>query len=726
MHSNDWSARRPTKLNMTGAGPHEELLREEGAVLYDLDSPTRSTHSQPHASAPHAHHRLGTAASSDRANLLPGPSGGGGAMSGSAPPSPSLPLGGAGLGPAAPQPPKVSAAEATVFVIANVLVSVGIVLVNKLVLATFPRALILTLLHQAFCWASTRGLERAGLLSIPTGVPRRDAFIVGGALVMGLFFMNLSLSLNSVGVYQLTKMACLPTIGVLQTILFGAPVPSRPTLVALALVLLGVFLSTKHDFATNLAGLAAGVFAVGFTSLCQVTLQYMPSFKEVKGMKSVAVLAPYTTIVLLPLVLFVELPLMARSSESIVSQLVGAPWFLITVTCVLALAANYLGNTLIQKTSAITYNVVGHLKTILIVCAGAVMDPAANDLSALKIIGMTVSLGGMAIYAARSAFNRASESARAQGPAVYFAKQWRQHRGLLLGGFAFLVALAGFARLASPASYADQLDLDPNVRLVKVAALDGGVRDAGDLATQLWKVNDAVDGSAGDASIAWDRRRKQPGAVRGKERVLIMSSDSRPLQRLSEVNDDPMQLNFMTMSAVYNTWYALRHGYDYRRVQISSPKGWHGTWGKIKAIYDALHRYDLVVFLDGDAYMAQPDKSLPFLMERWGFHERASLLLAAEGPNQPHPNENGTNTGVWIARNTPLLKQSLRDIMDCPEAQGDHAWMGKLDIVERMNAILLRDHVRLYERFLFNGYHHADCTPWAKGTDERCTFAGED
>ncbi|KAI9189382.1 hypothetical protein H9P43_000815 [Blastocladiella emersonii ATCC 22665] len=376
-----------------------------------------------------------------------------------------------------------------------------------------------------------------------------------------------------------------------------------------------------------------------------------------------------------------------------------------------------------------------------------------------------------------------------RSPKRFSTRAWiATNRGSILYGFGCFALLLVLIAVSTYQRPGVDMPVIPKAKLAvsPKSGLDGidparPIRDASDVVAQLWRANDMAAGSdpAAAVSLPWDRRTRQHAADAGKERVLIMSADSRPLQRLADVKDDPHELVYMTTSAMYHTWYALRHGYDYRRVQIAAPPGWHGTWAKVKAIYDALHRYDIVVFLDGDAFVAQPDKSIAWMMKRWGFHERASLLLPMDPPDQPEANKNATNTGFWIARSTPVAKTALRKLMTCPDDQPDceqwkttlyneqtvfnryirptlregedfiiapcmeangwwgwkdgycqgkvitHPWFNKQDGARRMTEIMMRDHVRMYERFLFDGYHHGWCAPWEKGTNELCSYAGD-
>jgi hypothetical protein len=293
--------------------------------------------------------------------------------------------------------------------------------------------------------------------------------------------------------------------------------------------------------------------------------------------------------------------------------------------------------------------------------------------------------------------------------------------------------------------------------------------------TNLWREYDQFNRSA-DASLlykapmAWDRRTAQRNSDLPGQRVLVMSSDNRPLVPIKTMQPGEFEEKFSTVTAIYNTWWAVRHGYDYRRIEINPPNGFYRTWGKVKAIYDMLHRYDLVVFFDGDVFVSQPDLGLKDMMDRWGFHERASIMAAMEPPGQPAPNQNATNFGFLVLRSNDLTKKIFRRltycvldlpplgetepfdtmgcekyrtelyheqtafnlylrpllregedfiISPCSEANGwwtqyvckglviTHAWSGKDKIYKPMKDLMAMHHFQLYEKLLWSDYHYS-------------------
>jgi hypothetical protein len=199
------------------------------------------------------------------------------------------------------------------------------------------------------------------------------------------------------------------------------------------------------------------------------------------------------------------------------------------------------------------------------------------------------------------------------------------------------------------------------------------VNDAVNGLTKLWRAWDLLNTTRVKAEIPglhWDRRLSQPDNDLNGTRVVVMSADNRALIPVESMPLNNRNLHYGTFSAIYNSWWAVRHGYDYRRVQIPAPDGFYKTWTKVKAIYDMLHRYDIVVFCDGDVFFAQPHLGLKDLMMRWGFHDRASILLSKDKERDYPFAEEDVNTGFLIIRSTALSKRIFRGLTYC--ALGKH------------------------------------------------------
>jgi hypothetical protein len=106
----------------------------------------------------------------------------------------------------------------------------------------------------------------------------------------------------------------------------------------------------------------------------------------------------------------------------------------------------------------------------------------------------------------------------------------------------------------------------------------------------------------------------------------------------------------------------LIHGYDFKRIKVPSIPNRHPTWTRLKAIYDTLPKYDILVHFDGDAFVTDLSVSIEYLMNHWNFTQEAHFLQAIAIGNRSH-----TNCGFWIIRNSQLSRQKILDLIECPE-----------------------------------------------------------
>ncbi|KAJ3084437.1 hypothetical protein HDU99_000868 [Rhizoclosmatium hyalinum] len=393
-------------------------------------------------------------------------------------------------------------------IVGSIASSVAIVMVNKHVLGGgFPFASTLTALHQLFCFIFTNVLIAAGVVPpLPPSKPSQYVTRVFVSLLYagGLVLMNQSLALNSVTVYQLLKMSCIPTIAILQFFLYDKRLSVTTTL-ALTLILLGVFISTSSESIADDSAASSrkfqsfsstvynpsnsigdnvlvliqtfspvliAVLAVFCTSLSQILLAATPELKKLSSLQSIAALSFFsflvcgTSAIAIDVGIYpgdwIRLALSLSGVSHVLFRLVpnGFEWLLfsgqdltsvklaaadmgeghdfheflgglssrayltehilgkfvsfltkvssggaaggavigwVVVSCLLAVLANLFGIAVIKESSAITFQVVGHVKTVLTLLVGAVLF-GSNGLSGMKGVGVLVAFIGIIMY----------------------------------------------------------------------------------------------------------------------------------------------------------------------------------------------------------------------------------------------------------------------------------------------------------------------------------------
>uniref|UniRef100_A0A0D3GFL7 Sugar phosphate transporter domain-containing protein n=1 Tax=Oryza barthii TaxID=65489 RepID=A0A0D3GFL7_9ORYZ len=145
----------------------------------------------------------------------------------------------------------------------NFFVAVGIIMANKMVMGAvgfnFPVAL--SLIHYIAAWVLMAVLKAFYLLPIAPpskSTPFSSLFALGAVMSFSTGLANISLKHNSVGFYQMAKIAVTPTIVAAEFILFKKKVSLRKV-ITLAVVSCGVAVATVTDLEFNLFGACVAV-----------------------------------------------------------------------------------------------------------------------------------------------------------------------------------------------------------------------------------------------------------------------------------------------------------------------------------------------------------------------------------------------------------------------------------------------------------------------------------
>lgn len=288
----------------------------------------------------------------------------------------------------------------------SVVSSVSIVIVNKYLISNlgYPYVTFLTALHMIVTVGALRFAAKIGWVepkSVDQGALLRFSVLNG----VSVGFLNLSLGFNSVGFYQMTKLAIIPCTVSIQT-LFYAKKFSGPTKASLAVLLGGVAIATITDLELNAAGSAMSLGAVVTTCVSQIWTNTIQKTYNVSPTQLLHAASPYTALTLglisIPLDGFLigGSPLDYEYSATVV--------FVALVSCAIAVAVNLATFLVIGKCNAVTYQVLGHLKTVLVLLFGFVS--LGNPISAKNILGIMIALAGMVAYgAAENAEKKAAE-----------------------------------------------------------------------------------------------------------------------------------------------------------------------------------------------------------------------------------------------------------------------------------------------------------------------------
>ncbi|KAL7194720.1 hypothetical protein ACSBR1_035039 [Camellia fascicularis] len=152
----------------------------------------------------------------------------------------------------------------------SVVSSVSIVICNKALITTlgFSFATTWTSWHLLVTFCS---LHVALWMKLFEHKPFDPRAVMGFGVLNGtsIGLLNLSLGFNSVGFYQMTKLAIIPCTVLLETIFFRKKF-SRNIQLSLTILLLGVGIATVTDLQLNVLGSVLSLLAVVTTCVAQI------------------------------------------------------------------------------------------------------------------------------------------------------------------------------------------------------------------------------------------------------------------------------------------------------------------------------------------------------------------------------------------------------------------------------------------------------------------------
>ncbi|KAL9662100.1 hypothetical protein QQ045_026928 [Rhodiola kirilowii] len=274
------------------------------------------------------------------------------------------------MSPAASKADKKATVDAAAWMF-NVVTSVGIIVVNKALMAThgFSFATTLTGLHFATTTLMTVALRWMGYIQ-SSHLPLSELFKFVLFANFSIVGMNVSLMWNSVGFYQIAKLTMIPVSCFLEIVLDKVRY-SRDTKLSILLVLVGVAVCTVTDVSVNGKGFIAAFIAVWSTSLQQYAA-------------SLLIVGP-----------FLDYWLTEKRVDAYPYSTISVAF--IVLSCTIAIGTNLSQFICIGRFTAVSFQVLGHMKTILVLILGFIFF-GKEGLNLHVVIGMIIAVAGMIWY----------------------------------------------------------------------------------------------------------------------------------------------------------------------------------------------------------------------------------------------------------------------------------------------------------------------------------------
>ncbi|XP_043724665.1 UDP-xylose transporter 3 [Telopea speciosissima] len=276
----------------------------------------------------------------------------------------------------------------------SVVSSVSIVICNKALISTlgFTFATTLTSWHLLVTFCS---LHLALWMKLFEHKPFDARAVMGFGILNGISIglLNLSLGFNSVGFYQMTKLAIIPCTVLLETLFFRKKF-SRNVQLSLSILLLGVGIATVTDLQLNALGSVLSMLAVVTTCVAQIMTNTIQKRFKVSSTQLLYQSCPYQAMTLFIVGPFLD----GLLTNQNVFAFKYTPQVLvfIVLSCLISVSVNFSTFLVIGKTSPVTYQVLGHLKTCLVLAFGYVL--LRDPFSWRNILGILIAVVGMILY----------------------------------------------------------------------------------------------------------------------------------------------------------------------------------------------------------------------------------------------------------------------------------------------------------------------------------------
>ncbi|XP_042462208.1 UDP-xylose transporter 1-like isoform X1 [Zingiber officinale] len=337
--------------------------------------------------------------------------------------------------------------------------SVSIVICNKALMSSlgFPYATTLTSWHLMVTFCTLHVAQRFHLFE-PKLIDAKTVVLFGILNGTSIGFLNLCLGFNSVGFYQMTKLAIIPFTVLLETIFLKKKF-SKSIKFSLLVLLFGVGIASVTDLNLNLVGSILSFLAIATTCVGQIMTNTIQKRLKVSSTQLLYQSSPFQAAILFAtgpsvdrlltkrsvfaynysfMVLvcwlinisriptlthylgFLSLP--CSTSKKMLTRCVK--FFLkvfIVLSCLIAVSVNFSTFLVIGTTSPVTYQVLGHVKTCLILSFGYIIlhDP----FTARNIMGILTAVFGMGLYSYFSVQESKKKSANDSLPISQMAQK---------------------------------------------------------------------------------------------------------------------------------------------------------------------------------------------------------------------------------------------------------------------------------------------------------------
>jgi len=279
----------------------------------------------------------------------------------------------------------------------NVSTSVIIVFVNKALMDKngdyrYVFATTLCAFHFLSCAVSIWVAQVMGFAD-RARMPLGDTILFSVVANVSIASLNVSLLVNSVGFYQIAKLLIIPFVCCVE--LFWMKRAFTPEVTAcVATVFMGVAIVTVTDMDVNTFGMAIAAVSVVSSGMQQIMCGTMQRKHGLSSHQLLSNTAPMQGCMLLLLGPYMD---HAISGRWVMGYEYSVPALLMLCTsCSVAVLVNISQFACLGRFSAVTFQVLGHTKTVLVLLISWLY--LGEHMSLRKLLGIVLAVAGMAGY----------------------------------------------------------------------------------------------------------------------------------------------------------------------------------------------------------------------------------------------------------------------------------------------------------------------------------------
>jgi len=286
--------------------------------------------------------------------------------------------------------------------ILSIISSISLIMVNKILMGAKGCAFqFATCLNGLHFFTTALGLFAARKLQRETNELRSKCSVVPAHVFMffiivanlSIASLNISLMLNNVSVYQIAKLCVLPYTGIAEYWSMGRTIPLNCVL-CIVLVLVGVGLTSVSDVTLTWYGCfwaTLSIFASGTQQVMVSWIQHKYHVRSSDLLEQVALAQAFTLLLFGPTLDYAIT--MTWVHEYVFTK---TSLCLLVSSCMIAILVNYSQFLCLGRFSALSFQVLAHVKTILIFGMGIIIFE--ETLSLKLACGITTAMFGIVGY----------------------------------------------------------------------------------------------------------------------------------------------------------------------------------------------------------------------------------------------------------------------------------------------------------------------------------------